>query len=534
MRIQQQNAAIYCRLSRDDGGDAESNSISNQRDMLRQYAKDNGIVVKSEYVDDGISGTTFERVGFQRMIEDIENKIVNVVLCKDLSRLGRNNAMVAYYTEIHFVENNVRFIAVNDGIDSALGDNEIMGFKSVINEFYARDISKKIRSTFKTKAIKGQFVGSQAPYGYRKDPDDYHHLLIDPETEPNVKRIFAMAAEGISPANISRIMSRDKILTPRAYTAKRTGKYLHSHNEEFPTDWNKSSVQMILRNREYLGHVVSNKSTTKSFKSKKHLMRSEDDWIEVRDMHEPIIDELTFDKVQRYVAVKHRANTATFENVFQGLLRCSTCGSNLAFQNQQGRHKDANFCCNKYRRYTTHCTMHYIRYSILYKLVLQHIQRVAAAAKAHEGDLETFLLTIRDEKRDSGTERSRWELDTTTRRIRELDGIIKKLLEQNAAGAISDERFATLATEYDTEQSGLTTKADELRERLIKQKSDTHGAAQFLRLVTRYTDIQELTAPILAELIDHIVIYDGQGRYENRTQQVDIHYRFVGLLPDNI
>jgi site-specific DNA recombinase len=531
MLKQQQNmAAIYCRLSRDDGGDAESNSIGNQRSMLQRYAKENGFIAYQEYIDDGISGTTFERPSFKQMIVDIESGKVGVVLCKDLSRLGRNNAIVAYYTEIFFPDNDIRFIAVNDSIDTFVGNNEIMGFKSIINEYYARDISKKLRSSYRTLALNGQFVGGQAPYGYMKSPENSHQLIIDDETAPNVLRMFQMAADGISPSEIMRTFSEEKILTPRAYTAQRTGKYQSAINQDFPTDWSKVTVVSILKNREYLGHLVANKQTSKSFKNKKKVTRPDAEWIETPNTHEAIVDEQTFEKVQRLITIKRRKCISEFDNIFQGLLRCSTCGVHLCYQNIQGRHQNGSFCCNHYRRYTSHCTAHYIGYTVLYDIVLKNIQEMAALAKTHEDDISGLVEKLLDGGADTSGRKLRRELDKGQQRVSELDAIIKKMLEQNARGFISDERFAVLSAEYEAEQKTLTTSLDDMRAKLLKQESDSDGAVRFLSVIRKYTEIEELTMPILNELIDKIVIYDGEGRGANRTQQVDIHYHFVGLL----
>ena len=266
---QQKKAAIYLRLSRDDGGDSESNSIGNQRAMLQKYAQERGFIQCFEYVDDGISGTTFERDGLKRMIRDIEDGKIGAVICKDMSRFGRNNAMVAYYTEIFFPDNDIQFIAVNDNIDTFHGENEIMGFKSILNEYYARDISKKIRSSKKVMAAKGEFVGTIAPYGYQKHPDDCHKLIVDEETAPIVKMIFEMAAKGITTVEIKHHLTNAEILTPLAYIAGKTGKYQTESVKNFPTEWNTQTVISILKNKAYCGHMVQQKYTSKSFKTRK-------------------------------------------------------------------------------------------------------------------------------------------------------------------------------------------------------------------------------------------------------------------------
>jgi len=531
---QQMMAAIYCRLSRDDGGDAESNSIGNQREMLRKYAKDNGIPVKDEYVDDGISGTTFERDGFKRMVADIDDGKIGVVLCKDLSRLGRNNALVAYYTEIYFVENNVRFIAVNDGIDSAKGDNEIMGFRSVINEFYARDVSKKTRSSFRTLALKGKFIGAHAPYGYRIDPEDHYHLLPDEETAPVVKEIFRMAAEGISCYKITQHLTGLQILTPRAYIAKTIGRYTNSYNKEFPADWNVSTVANLLRNREYCGHIVSQKETTQSFKNKKTVFRPEAEWVIARDMHTALVDELTFDKVQSFITTKRRINKSNTDNIFAGLIKCGTCGYGVSYTSPHQRTNTGTYMCNLYRQHSRvrPCTSHYVTYRSIYEAVLGRFQKLSAFMEAHGDDLEVFYNQFLQQGSELNNRSKRQELDRYQKRVRDLDSIVKKIVEQNALGTLSDERFAILTADYEAEQRDLKEKVEKLQIQLNQKRDSMQNAGHFINAISIYKDITELNVSVLHELVDKIVIHEAVGVGKARTQKIDIHWRFVGLLPD--
>lgn len=531
---QQKMAAIYCRLSRDDGGDAESNSIGNQRELLRKFAKDNGIPVRDEYIDDGISGTTFEREGFKRMISDIEDGKIGAVVCKDLSRLGRNNAMVAYYTEIFFVENNVRFIAVNDGIDLAKGDNEIMGFRSVINEFYARDISKKTRSTFQTLALKGKFIGAHAPYGYRVDPEDNHHLLPDEATAPIVRDMFRMAADGAKPYQITVYLSEKKILTPRAYIAHTTGKYKNAINKEFPTEWNLTTVVHILKNREYCGHIISQKETTQSFKSKKVVYRPESEWVISRDMHEALVDEKTFDKVQSLIKTKKRENKSNVDNIFAGLVKCQTCGYGLSYTSPHQRVKTGTYMCNLYKQHSRNksCTSHYITYRALYDIVLVKFKKLVSFVESNMDDLEAFYNQYLEQGSHMNNRAQRQELGKHQKRVRELDSIIKKIVEQNALGSLTDERFAMLYTEYEIEQRDLNEKIENLQALLNEKKDSLQNAGHFLNAIGKYTNATELNASILHELVEKIVVHEAVGVGKARTQDVDVHWRFIGLLPD--
>ena len=534
MLKQQANvAAIYKRLSRDDGGDAESNSIVTQGQMLRRYAKEQGFVIYDEYSDDGISGTTFDRPDFKRMVRDIEDGKIGIVLCKDLSRLGRNNALVAYYTEIFFPDNDVRFIAVSDAIDTFKGDNEIMPFKSVVNEYYARDISRKVKSAYRTKALNGEFTGPHAPYGYRKNPENKYHLIVDENTAGNVRRIFHMAAEGLSTFKIARKLSQEQILTPRAYTASQSGKYKDCFHPKYPTDWNVNTIAQILRNREYIGHLVCNKNTTKSFKNRKLVQLPEEQWIEVQNTHEPIVEQSIFDAAQKLISVKKRENTAGIENIFSGLLKCSDCGCALGYVKGKSEGHQGAYNCNLYRsRSTKYCTVHYITYKALYTLVLEDIQRNAQIAKQSEDELAEYAKHLASGNANSKHKRMQKELAKLNQRCGELDIIITKLFEQNALGVISDERFVSMSEGYEKEQKELTAKSAELQGQLDKKRADSNNTMKFLEAVRKYSDITELNAAILNDLIDSIVVYDaeGKGMKKNRVQRVDINYKFIGLM----
>jgi len=519
------NVAIYLRISRDDGGDAESNSIGNQREMLRRYAKDNNLAVFSEYADDGISGTTFERPQFKRMVDDIENGKVGAVLCKDLSRLGRNNALVAYYTEIFFPQNDIRFIALNDNIDSLYGENEIMGFKSIINEYYARDISKKIRSSFKVRAQKGDFIGSYPPYGYIKNPENKHQLLLDEYSAGVVERIFSLAAQGVPARTIATKLKNDDILIPMAYLHQRTGKWGSGYDQRFPTDWKQSTVYNILKNRVYMGHMVGCKQTIKSFKNKKLENVPEENWITVPNTHEKIVDEETFWNVQKLVAIKRPPNVCGIENIFVGKLKCPDCGRNLGYQGLQGRHKNANFVCNSYRRNTKACTPHYIKYNTLYDMVLADIRKHAHFCHETKGDFDTFASQLSADRNDIKASHIKKELEKSKARSSELDAIIKKLFEQNALGVMPDDRFATLLNEYTAEQKTLNTAIDNFKSQLEQENVGIENLKRFYEMMQGYTNIQTLTTQTISDLIDRIVVNEHDGG-KPRRQKIGIFYRF--------
>lgn len=534
MKQQANIAAIYKRLSRDDGGDAESNSIVTQGQMLRRYAKEQGFTVYDEYTDDGISGTTFERPDFKRMIRDIEDGKINIVLCKDLSRLGRNNALVAYYTEIFFPDNDVRFVCVSEGIDTFKGDNEIMPFKSVINEYYARDISRKVKSAYRTKALNGDYTAAFAPYGYLKDPDNKHRLVIDEETAPVVRRIFQMAIEGLSPFKIAKKLSEDKILTPRAYLAHKFGKYKNCFPVKYPEDWNNATIMSFLKNREYLGHMVGNKSTTKSFKNRKLVDIPEDEWIITENTHPAIIDEHTFNTAQKVVKVKKRENKEREPNIFAGLLKCSDCGASLGFVKPKTEGHQGAYTCNVFRKKNSrYCTSHYIAHKALYHVVLEDIKRNAQIAKEYEDELSEYAKKVASGNDNGRFKKMQKELDKLKQRDSELDTIIKKLFEKNALDIISDEQFVSMKTDYEAEQKESAKRIAELKAQLEARDTEGNSTTKFLTLVRKYSEITELTAPILNDLIDSIVVYNAEDKSrKNRKQKIEINYKFVGIMQD--
>jgi len=531
MLNQQANtAAIYKRLSRDDGGDSESNSIVTQGQMLRRYAKEQGFTVYDEYSDDGISGTTMDRPGFNRMINDIEAGKIGIVLCKDLSRLGRNNALVAYYTELFFPDNDVRLICVSDGIDTFKGDNEIMPFKSVVNEYYARDISRKIRTAKHTKALNGEFTGSFAPYGFFKNPDNKHQLIVDEEAAKIVRRIFQMAADGVTPFRIAAQLTRENVPTPKNYLNNLCPEKGY-RQPKYP-EWSKTTVLEILHRREYLGHLVSGKYKTKSFKNKKIISVPQDQRIEVKNTHEPIIDQYLFDLAQKVAFVKKREGKPYMENIFSGLLKCSTCGGGLGLACRKDMYGQYN--CNLYRRGTKeqHCHSHYISHKALYALVLEDIQRNAEVARQYECELAEYAQKVATRNAGDKYKRFQKDVDKCRQRCGELNAIIKKLLEQNALGVISDERFVSMSTDYEREQKELSAKIVELQAQLDKRDMESSNTMKFLNAVRKYSDITELTPAILNDLIDSIVVYEPNVKWAkaSRVQRVDINYKFIGCI----
>jgi len=381
--LKQQNeiAALYCRLSRDDETEGYSSSILSQKQILSQYAKQQGMTETEFFIDDGYSGTNFDRPGWQALMTRIENGEVSAIICKDSSRMARNYLQAGLYREM-FHEKGIRLICVNDGIDTARGEDDFTPFREIMSEWYARDCSKKVKAGYRAKALSGQYTGPYAPYGYMKSPDDKHKLIPHPETADVVKRIYQMAVSGMSPMQIGTALRRDKILKPRAYTNKETGgKYANDKDVKYPYDWSPKTLTQIIQNQANLGHLVFNKFTTLSFKSRKIIANDESEWIIAKNTHEPLVDEYTFAQAQKVTVVKRRTWTGE-PHIFSGLLRCPDCGKAMHYLTRPERTYSASFSCNTYSRYgKEYCSMHYIRYEDLYDIVLNYISAVCGTGE---------------------------------------------------------------------------------------------------------------------------------------------------------
>ena len=518
---------LYARLSKDDGdADKESNSITNQLQMLRYNAKEKGFEVIGEYVDDGYSGTTFNRPDLNRMIKDaMDDPEPSGIMVKDMSRFGRNNAMFMYYVEEIFPNNDILFIALNDDVDTRFDENEMMPFKSIMNEYYARDTSKKIRSVKKTTALSGGFCGSFAPYGYVVDPENKRKLLVDPDTAPIVKRIFELSKQGNSVHQIARTLCEDGVLIPRAYRAMKNGTLETSTGFKFPTDWVAKNVKMILENQVYPGHMVSHKTQTKSFKNKKPVAVPKEEWIIVRNTHEAIIDEETFELVQKFISVKKQPNKTGRPNIFVGLVKCPDCGRNMAFSNPNGR--EPRFRCRTYVRNSNLCTTHAISYEALQQIVMSDIQK---HIKNMEALGDQFIQEMHELSEKGGSKKIKQfekDLEVAEKRIAEIDSVIMKLFEQNALGKISDERFEKMSSAYESEQKELAQKRDELRTKIRAEEKKTQSTNQFLETIRKYETVTELNRSMLVELIDSIYVYQAEGTGKDRKQRVEINYRFL-------
>lgn len=526
--------ALYERLSRDDELQGESNSITNQKHFLEDYARKNGFVNIRHFTDDGVSGTTFDREGFQSMIAEVEAGNVAVIIVKDMSRFGRDYLKVGFYTEVMFKEKGVRFIAINNGIDSSnQQDSDFTPFLNIMNEWYARDSSRKIQAIFKARMQEGKRVSPSVPYGYRRDPDDKQHLIIDPEPAAVVRRIFKLVLEGNGVNRIADILYADKILIPSAYAEKYYPENQHSKSFHDPIRWTNQTIIHILEKREYMGHTVLGKTISESYKTKKRRKATEDELMIFENTHEAIIDEETWNNVQRLIETKRRPKKNGAPPCrLSGLLYCADCGSKLSHRYNSRNKYDADnsYGCSSYRQYTRNCTMHYIRVSVVEKLILETIREVSAYALSNEKEFVKKVREASDVQQEATMKEYRRRLGKAKRRHEELDDLVKKLYESFATGKIPEKHFDRLLSGYDNEQTALEAEMQELQTGLDRYGADGVRADRFLELVKRYTDFSELTTPMLNEFIEKVVVHEADKSTGDRVQKVDIYLNFIGAF----
>ena len=526
--------ALYCRLSRDDELQGDSNSIINQKKILQKYALDHGWKNIRFYIDDGISGTTFNRPGFQEMIADIEAGIVKRVIIKDMSRLGRDYLQVGMYTEIMFPEHDVHFIAVNDGVDSKQGDNEFTPFRNIINEWYAKDTSKKIRAVMKVKGNAGEHLTTNAPYGYMKDPANPKQWVRDNDAANVVYDIGLYVMDGYGPSQIARLLKQRKILTPAAYYESK-GINCNVKPQDDPYGWNASTVAHILdRWREYLGHTVNFKTTKKSYKSKKKIQNPESEWVIFENTHEPIWTESIADAVRLARQTRRRPTKMGEMGMFSGMMFCADCGSIMYQCRATGfRREQEYYLCAGYRKSRDICgSTHSIRTVILEELILQNLCKVVSYAREQEDQFVKMVMDMDEKERSKGLAKKKKLLTDAEKRISELDRIFKHLYEDNITGKLTDERFKKLSADYEAEQAALQTQANSLREEIQEEESKCANVERFLSIVRKYTEIPELTPHILHEFVEKIVVHAATDPHSktNRKQEVDIYYKGIGIL----
>lgn len=529
-------AALYCRLSRDDNMDSESNSIQNQRKILQKAAKDKGYTDTVFFVDDGITGTTMKRPGFQKMLTAIEAGYISAVFVKDLSRLGRNYIEVGKLTEEFFPLHDIRLVAVSDGVDSDEGEDDFTPFKNIMNEYYAKDISKKRRIVNKMKGNAGVPL-SPPPYGYIKNPDDPRFWVVEPEAAEVVRRIYCMALEGHGLAEIAARLAADGVVNPTYYWRSRGTSRGGSKSTVEPTKWGHTTVKKILTLQEYCGDVINFKSYSKSYKMKKRIENPEENRAIFLNVHEAIIDRQTWEKVQALQkGTRRKKPTVTQEpSVFSGLLKCPECGGNLNFHFNQNNHDIKFFSCQNHNSGYRKCSKtHYIRLDFLEQVVLYEVKRLTCFASEYENDFIKAMIGRSAKVAENTALRKQRELDALTARDRELDMLFERLYEDNVAGKIDDARFAKMSKRYEQEQGENAKKIKALRLELKKDESKRMDIDDFLETVRRYTDATTITKRMVAELIDHIEVYHAEKQDGVTNQRVVIYYNCIGAfdVPD--
>lgn len=531
--------ALYERLSRDDEMQGESNSIVNQKRYLEEYAQAQGFKNIRHFTDDGYSGTNFKRPGFQEMIAAIEAGEIDVVCVKDLSRFGRDYLKVGFYTEIMFPEKGVRFIAINNSVDSANPmENDFTPFLNIMNEWYAKDTSNKIRAIFRSRMQDGKRCSGAIPYGYKRDPEDKNHLLIDEEAAKVVRRIYQMVIDGMGSQAIANQLTADNVLIPSAYLEQSEHGESRNHSYHDPCRWNCTAVSYILDKQEYMGHTVLGKTICENFKTKKRRKARPDELIIFENTHEPIIDAETWHLVQKLRRrTRRKLANGSYSHRLSGLVYCADCGKRLSYSSPQSQHRpdgktydaDSSFRCPTYKSMYGECTMHYIKSSTLDKLVDEAVRKIARYILRNEQAFleQVRVLTSADQKQTQSEDKK--ELVNIKKRIAELDNYIKRLYEGNASGKIPDRQFEKLMAQYDSEQQELEERVKEIEASIHEIQQESENGQQFVRLVQKYRDLTEIDQTALNEFIDKVVVHEATGgRTADRSQQIDIYFNFIG------
>ena len=518
-------AFLYERLSRDDNLEGESYSIGNQKKLLAKVAKEKGYTNLVHFLDDGISGVTMDRPGFVEMIRQLEQGKAAAVFVKDLSRLGRNYIEVGRLTEEFFPDHDIRLVAVSDNIDTAEGENELAPIRNLFNEWYARDISNKI------KGNAGEPMG-QPPYGYIKDPNDPKHWIVDDEAAQVVRRVYSMTLEGFGTEQIATQLEKDGVLTPRAYWLTKGIKRPGKGKQQPPTKWNSSTITKILSLQEYCGDILNFKTYSKSYKNKKRIDNDRENWVVFQDVHEAIIERAVYEQVQqkRGKIRKRRTNNGE-HNMFSGLLVCADCGSNLHFHFNQGNPEIKYFNCSNYKGNRGTCTStHYVRVDFLEEVVLGEIRRLTKFASLYEDEFVKAVIGHSQQAEQTDRKLKEKELRTLLARDEELDSLFERIYEDNVSGKLSDDRFAKMSRRYEDEQKELAEKIKKLRSEIEKQSSRSMTTDMFIGLVRKYTRARKLTPRMLNELVEKIEVFNAEKIDGVWEQRLRIHYNCVGTI----
>ena len=518
--------ALYARLSQEDALDGESNSIANQKKILLKFATDSGFPNPTFFIDDGVSGVTFDRPGWNEMIRLAEAGKVTTVIVKDISRMGRDYLKVGYYTESFFAERDIRYIAINDGVDSDKGDNDFTPFRNLFNDFYARDTSKKIRAVIRAKGNAGEHLCTNPPYGYMKDPADKKKWIVDEEAAEIVKRIFDLCIAGKGPMQIAKLLTAQHVLTVKAHYAQRDGKPLPDKAYQ----WSPKSVAGILERPEYTGCTVNFKTYPKSHKLKKRMHNAPENQRIFPNTQPAIIDEQVFARVQELRENKRRpAKQAERQGLFSGLLYCADCGSKLHFATGKNMTPQQDcYRCSRYKSNTGDCTMHFIREETLKLFVLQRIFDVTALFFDNAMAFEEAARKQRFQEAEKEVKKRRREIAQAEKRIAELDRIFKRIYEDDISGTISHERFLKLSADYEAEQKELTEQVKAWRDTVETFEQDQADFASFATIVRKYVGIRELTPTIVNEFVKKIIVHAPDKSSGHRRQKIELVWNFIG------
>ena len=540
--------ALYERLSKDDDLLGESNSIVNQKAMLEGYAAQNGFKNIRHYTDDGFSGGNFERPSWKRMVSDIQAGLIGTVIVKDMSRVGRDYLQTGFYTEVLFKQQNVRFIAVSNGVDSAdASSSEFAPFLNIMNEWYLRDCSRKIRASYKLRGNAGKHTTNNVPYGYKKSPEDKNQWIIDENAAPNVKRMFRLCVEGYGIGDIARILRENKVETPSYYWGSQgIGNWKTRYAVDRPYDWTMSTVADILSRPEYMGHTVNFRTHSSDYKEKRIIKHPKEEWKIFENTHEPIIDKETWELVQKLRGTPKRHDFSDKPNPLTGILFCADCGAKLynnsekATSIKNGRKPDPetgyynsdHYDCKNYKlsrvREKTTCTTHYINTNSLIRLILETLKLVSEYAITNK---EEFAQRVRDlsiQKQFESLKEQKALLAKKEKRYNELKGLVKKLYEAYATERISEKNYEMLSADYEVEQDSLESEIQELKIQIDAYNETTDKSEQFLEVAKKYTDFSVLTAPMLNEFIDKIVVHAPVWESGKRTQELEFYFKFIG------
>lgn len=516
--------ALYCRLSQDDMLQGESNSITNQKAILKKYAEDNGFSNTVYYVDDGVSGTTFERDGFKAMMADVEAGKVSTVITKDLSRLGRDYLKTGEYIEIIFPDYDVRYIAINDGVDTLKSENELMAFKNIFNDWYARDTSKKIRAVFKAKGQSGKPL-SYPIYGYKRSETDKNLWVIDDETAEVVRKIFRLCIDGYGPAQIARILTEEGIPTPTAYALSQGRD--NGHKNVKLDRWGSETISGILEKPEYCGHTVNFRTHVKSYKNKKRVNNPKEDWLIFENTHEPIITQQEFDLVQELRKNKRRPTKHEEVNPFSGMVYCADCGKKMYLCRATSLTADQEHLkCSTYSLDKDACSAHFIRTIVMKEIVLSELNKLLVNVRENEEKFVQAAMNNSVQNQSSELSKAKKALKQSEKRIAELDRLFTRLYEDNVSGKISDERFEMMSAGYEDEQKKLKATASKLTAYIDTAKQKSTDVNDFIKVVQKYEHITELSPEIMHELIEKIIVHAPDKSSGHRTQEIEIYYRF--------